>query len=176
MHMCVHACACMFVGGWIGMHLRVRHGLMVGSLMVRMLPPGVQEMTGCLLLTSSVVGCVTTRGVAGPCHVSFQFRAFHPLRHVTLAVSAKHKGSPLHLHVLIRCFSCYGFVFSLLINKGPFREQVYSKICDIWYWIIQKSLLASKLTKIFKLNKKGLTVLCWENAAAPCYINSGEKD
>jgi hypothetical protein len=52
----------------------------------------------------------------------------------------------------------------------------YSKICDIWYWIIQKSLLICKLTKSFKWNKERLTVLCCANAAARCYISSGEKD
>jgi hypothetical protein len=36
--------------------------------------------------------------------------------------------------------------------------SLYSKICNIQYWIIQKSLLTGKLTKSLKLNKEQLTV------------------
>jgi hypothetical protein len=108
-------CAC------LGVH--VHHGLMVGSLSVHMFPPTVQEMAGYLLLTASVVGCVTTRVVGGPCDVSFQFWAFHFLCHVVFAVSAKHKGSPLNLHVLILCFSFMVLFFHHKLTKVPSENR-----------------------------------------------------
>jgi hypothetical protein len=55
-------------------------------------------------------------------------------------------------------------------------QSIYSKICDILYWIVHKYLLTGTLTKSFKLNKEQLNVLCWANATEPCSVNSGEKD
>jgi hypothetical protein len=53
-----------------------------------------------------------------------------------------------------------------------------SKICDIRYWIIRKSLLTDKLTKSLIIFK--YIVNCWCPSfyimCAPCYVSSDEKN